>query len=190
MQAAVCIIRAYPPQSCHNYLHYDYMIITPCERKLLEYVLVFVWSVLKCIYKPFISDVRISYGRCQSFLGHILRGVGTQYKRLYGDELLTLVAKSASWYINNPLFYAKFWYRNGSIFLNLSQNLKKIEKKRATRNVGICIGPISNFQWHVPTKTKLELPPPPIIVQRSFVWRLLNLNWWKHTQSHVSFQHC
>ena len=32
---------------------------------------------------------------------------GTQYKRLYGDVPPTWVAKSASWYINDPLFCAK-----------------------------------------------------------------------------------
>ena len=31
------------------------------------------------------------------------RGGGTQYKRPYGDVPPTLVAKSAFWYMNNPL---------------------------------------------------------------------------------------
>ena len=33
---------------------------------------------------------------------------GTQYKRTYGDMPQTFVAKSASGYVNDPLFYAKF----------------------------------------------------------------------------------
>ena len=117
----------------------------------------------------------------------IARGGGTQYKRPYGDVPPTWVAKSASWYINDPLldsyfmqnlvyewdFFFKFepnwfkfkeileksgnfgqnlvqnqadWYMNGSLFLG---------------KFGICMGLLSNFRRHVPTKTKTEYPPPP-----------------------------
>ena len=58
----------------------------------------------------------------------------TQYKRPYGDMPPTLVAKSASQYINNPLFYAKYGIWMGQFFQiskNLSQNkFKKIWKKK------------------------------------------------------------
>ena len=36
------------------------------------------------------------------------QGEGTQYKRPYGDVPPTWVAKSASWYMNDPLFNTKF----------------------------------------------------------------------------------
>ena len=52
---------------------------------------------------------------------------GTQYKRPYRDVPQTWVPKSASWFINDPFFYAKFGM-NGLIFTIFS-NLKKIGKK-------------------------------------------------------------
>ena len=41
---------------------------------------------------------------------------GTQYKRPYGDVLPTWAAKSASWYMNDPLKNAKFGIWMGQFF--------------------------------------------------------------------------
>ena len=62
---------------------------------------------------------------------------GTQYKRPYGNVLQTWIAKSASWYINDPLFYAKFgiWMDRFSkfspIWAKIGSNLTKFEKKKS-----------------------------------------------------------
>ena len=46
---------------------------------------------------------------------------------------------------------------------NFGQNLGLLEYEWVTFSwkVGICVGRISNSQRHVPTKTELELTPPP-----------------------------
>ena len=46
------------------------------------------------------------------------RDGGTQYERPYRDMLPTWVAKSAFWYMNDPLQKYKIWYMNGLIFQN------------------------------------------------------------------------
>ena len=56
-------------------------------------------------------------------------------KRPYGDVPPTWVAKSASWYINDPL--CRNWYMNGSIFQFFQKfepnwfNLRKLEEKKS-----------------------------------------------------------
>ena len=53
------------------------------------------------------------------------------------DPSPTWVAKSASWYINDPLFHAKFWYKNGSIvqiFLKFEPKSKKWKIKQTKQN--------------------------------------------------------
>ena len=58
-------------------------------------------------------------------------GGGTQYRRPYGDVPQTWVAKSAFWYMNDPLFDAKFDIWMGyfvKIFPNFSQNWLKFKK--------------------------------------------------------------
>lgn len=44
-------------------------------------------------------------------------GRGTQYNTPYGDVPPYWKAKSASWYINGPLFYAKFEWANYSFLV-------------------------------------------------------------------------
>ena len=106
---------------------------------------------------------------------------GTQYKRPYGDMPPTWVAKSASWYLNDPLKSAKFgiWMsRFFKIFPNLSQNWLKF--KKILENIGRFCSKFCpklsrlvyewvTFSWklvfvwvyfqilrrHLPTKTKL-----------------------------------
>ena len=54
---------------------------------------------------------------------------GTQYKRPYKDVPPTWVAKSASWSLNDLLFYAKFGKWMGKFFnyfLKLKPNLAQI----------------------------------------------------------------
>ena len=70
-------------------------------------------------------EVNLSYGHtnkstvCASQVWKY-RG-GSQYKRPYGDVPPTWVAKSASWYMNDPFIKCKIWYVNGSVFKNFSQ---------------------------------------------------------------------
>ena len=107
---------------------------------------------------------------------------GTQYKRSYGDVLPTWVAKSASWYMNDPIQNAKFgiwmdWFFK--IFWNLiGSNLRKFWKNPVillkiwpkieqigiykwvtfSWKIGICMSLLQILRWHISTKTKLEYP--------------------------------
>ena len=107
---------------------------------------------------------------------------GTLYKRPYGDVPPTWVAKSASWYISDPLQNAKFgiWMINFSKFSQIWANLKKFGKNRVILLKNLAQnwadwyknGPLFLeklvFVWvyfqilrqYVPTKTKFEYLPP------------------------------
>ena len=52
---------------------------------------------------PLISVCKRSPMNSVIYVHHARGGGGTQYKRLYGDVPPTWVAKSASWYLNDPL---------------------------------------------------------------------------------------
>ena len=90
-------------------------------------------------------------------------------------------SKSVSWYMNDPFIKCKIWYMNGSIFQNfLKKNifeksgdfrkfwknpviLPKIWPKNWYINgsILVCVGVYFQILWqHIPTKTKLEYPPP------------------------------
>ena len=126
-------------------------------------------------------------------------GGGTQYKRSYRDVPQTWVAKLASWYINDPLFYAKLIWMGGffKMFPNLShQNwlkFKKIWNHVTFVQIWPKIGPIGIWMtfsakigiwvhFHIPSdksQQKLNLNTPFKLVwrhtclNRIYYWRVL-----------------
>ena len=71
-----------------------------------------------------------------------------------------------------PLIICKIWYMNGLIFkffdkidpilVKIWPKLDPLVNEWITflhyMKIGICMGPLSNSQWHILTKTKLEYP--------------------------------
>ena len=90
------------------------------------------------------------------------------------DMLRTGVAKPAFWFINDTLWKCTIWYMNGTLMRNfpkfepfakirlfwskLSRKLVWLVYEYVTVSwkIGICMGPLSNSQWHVSTETKVE----------------------------------
>ena len=102
------------------------------------------------------SIVGLEFLPQQNFACDTWEGGLIQHKWSYGDVSPTWVANLALWYI-------KTWYMNELIF----QNFPKFKPRWGwlihewvtfSWQIGMCMGPLSNSQRHIPTKTKPEYP--------------------------------
>ena len=142
-------------------------------------------------------------------------GRGTQYKRPYENVPPIWVAKSASWYMNDPLWNAEFGVWMGQffkIFSNLSQNWPKFKKIWKNQTIwpkiwlsGIWMGHFflknwylygSTFKFHGSTSLpKPNLSPPGnvaghILIPYVFFFNLCSRTWILTEFSELSAFHC
>ena len=105
---------------------------------------------------------------------------GTQYKRPNMDVLPTLVAKSASWYINDPLCYAKFGIWMGQFFKIFPQKFQKnqvisVKIRLKIGLIGMWIGHFFLENWYMygstfkfpaacPYQNQPLITPPPQLI--------------------------
>ena len=139
------------------------------------------------LFKPLCWNVPSLKMRLCSYWGGV--DGSSQYKRPYRDVPPTWVAKSTSWYMNDPLQNAKFgiwmcqcfqicpnlgqnWLKFNKIFEKLGYFAHNLAKNwtdwcmNGSLFLEILVFEWVYFQilwWHIPTKTKLEYPLGPSV---------------------------